>query len=175
MAHRNDCDFKTLKEEMGIETAARLEKVLGEKAMSSFLWDCRMYGYNLRGLSNKEIAWTVLGDMHEAFAFFNQHIIIKEAETRAFNKYGSTTDDNFNKIMNSDEFKNYKDNLMLESEKQLAELKEKLEKEFNLYDEDGLSTFDKELKGYDDWNVYDDRMRDSNMWEQSLEIFRVRK
>lgn len=117
----------------------------------------------------------VLGDMHEAFAFFNQHIIIKEAETRAFNKYGSTTDDNFNKIMNSDEFKNYKDNLMLESEKQLAELKEKLEKEFNLYDEDGLSTFDKELKGYNDWNVYDDRMRDSDMWEQSLEIFRVRK
>lgn len=175
MAHRNNCDFKSLKEKMGIETATRLEKVLGEDLMSTFLWDCITYGHNLRGLNNKELAWTVLGDMHESFAFFNRSNIIKEAEARALSKYGSTTDNDFNKVINSDEFRDYKDDLMLESEKQLAELKEKLEKEFNLYDENGYSTLDKKLKGYDDWNVYNDRMCDPDMWEESLKIFRVRK
>lgn len=175
MTHKNNCDFKSLKEEMGIETATRLEKVLGEDLMSPFLWNCRTYGYNLRGLNNREIAWTLLEVMHHAFSFKDQLNLIEEIETRTLNKYGSTTDNDFNKVMDSDEIKDYKDDLMLESEKQLAELKEKLEKAFNLYNEKGCSTLDKELEGYDDWNVYDNIMCDSDEWKSTLELFRVRK
>lgn len=155
----------------------KLKKVLGKDLMDRFLCDCSGEGYDLRGLSDREIAWIALRDMHTAFSEDDQSRIIEEIVARTFDEYGlDATDDDLDEVMDSYEIEGYKDDLMLESEKQLAGLKEKLEEVFDLYDEDGYSTLDEDLEGYDDWDVYDDIMQDQDIvWDYTQDIFNSRK